>query len=51
MITTVTYIVKDNKAISHLGYLHTAPDEFSTGWTLVRLGVPFSQNHADRTKI
>jgi len=30
---------------------HWEPDEFSTGWNLVRLGVPFTRNHLSRTKI
>ena len=33
-----------------LGYVHTVPDEFSTGWKFVHLGVPFTRNHAKRTK-
>ena len=33
------------------GYIHTAPDEFSTGWKFVRFGVEFTRNPLNRRKI
>ena len=34
-----------------LGYVHTAPEEFSTGWKFMLLGVQLTRNHLNRTKI
>ena len=33
------------------GYAHTTADEFSIGWKFERLGVPFTRNYLNRTKI
>ena len=33
------------------GYIHTAPDEFSTGWKFVRFRVEFTRNPLNRRKI
>ena len=37
--------------LGYLGYFYTAPDEFSTGWKFVPLGVLFIWNHNYLTTI
>ena len=45
------YFVVVRRRQWNVAYVHTAPDEFSTGRKFVRLGVLFTRNHLNRTII